>query len=193
MFPEFKLGPVAFEHPEIVLASLVGFVLLLVFLARVNVPYLSLPYFRSLLHDRATNIEETHNQVQRAQEEALQVRNDYASRLEHIEAEARAHIDAAVREADVARTEIIAEAQQTAQAIRRRSEEEIARERTRARIQLRRQIVQITLDATEDSVRAHSSEAIQRHLIRDFIARAAANDNGHASVAAPPPPGSKGA
>ena len=183
--------PWAIEDPKSFLALIVGFLILLWVLGKVNVPYLSLPYFRTMLGERANRIEEAHNQVQRALEEAQQVRNDYATRLTRIEEEARAHIDAAVKEANTARAEIIAEAQQSALAVRRRTEEEIGRERQRARIQLRRQIVQITMDAAGEAARAHSNEAVQRQLIHDFITRAGADGNGHATVttAPPPPPG----
>ena len=180
--------PFLIEDIKAFVALVVGFVILLWILGKVNVPYLSLPYFRTMLGERASRIEEAHNQVQRALEEAQQVRNDYATRLTRIEEEARAHIAAAKREADTARTEIIAEAQQSAVALRRRAEEEIARERQRARIQLRRQIVQITMDAAGDAARAHSNETVQRQLIRDFIARAGTDGNGHATAVTTPPP-----
>jgi len=180
--------PFLIEDAKAFVALVVGFVILLWVLGKVNIPYLSLPYFRTMLGERASRIEEAHNQVQRALEEAQQVRNDYATRLTRIEEEARAHIDAAVKEADVARAEIIAEAQQSAQGLRRRAEEEIARERQRARIQLRRQIVQITMDAAGEAARTHSNEVVQRQLIRDFIARAGADGNGHAAGASAPAP-----
>jgi len=180
--------PFVIEDAKAFLALVVGFLVLLWILGKVNVPYLSLPYFRTMLGERASRIEEAHNQVQRALEEAQQVRNDYATRLTRIEEEARAHIDAAVREADTAHAEIIAEAQQSATALRRRTEEEIARERQRARIQLRRQIVQITMDAASEAARTQSNEAVQRQLIRDFISRAGASGNGHAASSSAPPP-----
>ena len=183
--------PFVIEDPKSFVALIVGFLVLLLILWKVNIPYLSLPYFRTMLGERAGRIEEAHNQVQRALEEAQQVRNDYATRLTRIEEETRAHIDAAVKEADTARAEIIAEAQQSAVALRRRTEEEIARERQRARIQLRRQIVQITMDAASEAARTHSNEAVQRQLIRDFISRAGADGhNGHpvaSSTLSPPP------
>src|SRR5262249_26854839 len=150
-------------------------------LARFNVPYLSLPYWRQLLNDRATRIAQVHDQVESELADIRRVRDDYAARLQQIEIEARERIDAAVREADAARAEIIADAQQLAGQLRRRSEEEMARERIRQRILLRQQIVQIALDAAEQSVRTHSDEKVQRQLIGDFIARAARSEQGAAT------------
>ncbi len=171
MIPEFQFGPLANEHPETFWASLLGLLLLLALLYR-----FALPGFRRMLNDRAVRIESDQTQVASQLEDIQRLRDDYAARIRQIEVEARERIDAAVREAENARTEIIAEAQQTALALRRRSEEEIARERTRQRILLRQQIVATTLDAAEHSVRANSSEALQRQLIQDFIGRAAAGN-----------------
>ena len=62
-----------------------------------------------------------------------------------------------------------------------RTAEEIARERTKQRILLRQQIVQITLDAAEQSVLELETETSHRQLIADFIGRVgvhAANGKG---------------
>lgn len=149
---------------------------------------LGIPYLRRELQNRAARIADNDTQVKRELEDIQRLRDDYVARIHRIEEEARIHIDAAVREAGTARTEIIAEAQQAAAALRRRADEEIARERTRQRIQLRQQIVRITLGATEQSVRAHTNEAVQRHLIGDFIARAA-KDGGNGAVVRAAPTG----
>jgi F-type H+-transporting ATPase subunit b len=181
LLAEIHFGPFAIEHPETVLAMLVGLALLVLLLGRFG-----LPSVRGMLNDRAARIEENHTQVQRALEDVQRQRNDYAARIAQIETEARQRIDAAVREAETARAEIIAEAEQTANALRRRAEEEIARERTRQRIRLRQEIVQLTLNAAEQSVRAHTNESVQRQLIGDFIARAAKDGGNGRSVRAAP-------
>src|SRR5581483_6959814 len=181
LLAEIHFGPFAIEHPETVLAMLVGLALLVLLLGRFG-----LPSARSMLNDRAARIEENLTQVQRALEDVQRQRNDYAARIAQIETEARQRIDAAVREAETSRAEIIAEAEQTANALRRRAEEEIARERTRQRIRLRQEIVQLTLNAAEQSVRAHTNESVQRQLIGDFIARAAKDGGNGRTVRAAP-------
>jgi F0F1-type ATP synthase membrane subunit b/b' len=161
---EWPLSPFHIEDSKIYLAQIIGVLIIAVGIWRFGVPML-----KNMLNDRSARIEESHTQVQRALEDIRQLRNDYAARLQSIEVESRQRIEEAVREAEAARGEIIAEARQAATLLKRRSEEEIARERTRQRILLRRQIVQLTLDAAEASVRAHSSDTIQRQLIREFI------------------------
>lgn len=164
--------PFVIEHPETVLAMLVGLALVVLLAVKFGGPAT-----RTMLTERSQRIEQNLTSVQNALDDAQRLRNDYVTRLQGIEVEQRQRIEAAVREADTARTEIIADAGQTAEAVRRRAEEEMARERTRQRIQLRQQIVQITLDAAEHSVRAHATDTVQRQLIQDFISLAATDGN----------------
>ncbi len=173
--------PFVIEHSETVLAMVVGLALLAVLIVRFGAPSA-----RTLLNDRATRIEQNLTSAQSALEDAQRLRNDYVARIQGIEVEQRQRIDEAVREAEAARAEIIADAQQAAATLRRRAEEEIARERTRHRIAMRRQIVQISLDAAEQSVRAHTNDTVQRQLIKDFITRAATDGKPVAAVSAAP-------
>ena len=166
--------PWKIEHPEIFLSMVIGFGLLFVLILRAPIPFLSVPHYKKVLDERSGRIETNKQQIDIAVSEVQQLRSDYALRLERIEEEARQRIDSAVREADAARAEIIAEAEQAAHAIRRRSEEEVARERTRQRIIFRQQLVKTALDSAEGAIREHSDETVQRRLIGDFISSAAA-------------------
>ena len=169
----FGFGPFLVEHPKDLFATAVGLALLAFLLYK-----FALPGLRSTLTTRAATIETGLNQVDRQLEDIAQLRNDYSNRIQAIEVEQRERIGAAVRDADNARADIIAEAQETARALRRRSEEEMDRERTRQRILVRQQIVQITLDAAEQAVKAQNSESVQRQLIRDFTQQVAHHANG---------------
>ena len=164
--------PWRIEHPEIVLSTVVGFVLLALLVSRVPIPHLSIPYYRKTLAERSDRIETNKQQVDTAIDEIEQLKSDSAARLTQIEDEARQRIDAAVREADAARAEIIAEAEQTAQAIRRRSEEEVSRERTRQRILFRQQLVKTALDSAEEAITESTNATVQHRLIGDFITMA---------------------
>jgi F-type H+-transporting ATPase subunit b len=187
---EIPFSPFSIEYPDRLISLLIGFVLLVLLLWRVNLPYVSYPYFRELLRDRSERIAADKEAVDRALADVEHLRNDYAARLQRIEEEARERIAAAVRDAEAAREEIIAEAQETAKALIRRSEEEIARESTRQRILFRQQVIQTTLDAAEHAVRANLGDAVQRRLIDDFIVQAAgpgANGASAAGAASTPP------
>ena len=161
------------EDPKILLSMVIGFVLLLVLVLRVPIPYLSAPHYRKELDERHERIATNKLQVDTAISEVQQLRNDYAARLHAIEEEARQRIDAAVREADSARAEIISDAEQAARSILRRSEEELDRERTRQRILFRQQLVKTAIDSAEVAIRSHTDDTVQHKLIDDFIIRAA--------------------
>ena len=176
-------GPFLIEDPKILVAQVLGLILFLLIVFRFmpkGIP-LGVPYLTDQSQERAGRVESNLQQVEVALADTQRLHDDYANRLKGIEAEARTRIDAAVREAELTRADIIADAEEATKQLRRRAEDELAREQTRQRILLRQQIVALTLDAAEQSARDHSSEPTQRHLIRDFIARA---DNGKAPVSA---------
>lgn len=169
----FGFGPWFVEHPKDLLATIVGLVLLALLLYR-----FALPGAKGMLNERATRIETDTLQVDRQLRDIAQLRNDYSNRIEGIEQEQRERIGAAVRDADNARADIIAEANDTARLVQRRGEEEIGRERTRQRILLRQQMVQITLDAAEQAIRTQNNDQVQRQLIRNFIGQVAHRESG---------------
>ena len=158
--------PYNMEFPDRHITFWIGFVLLVILLSKFLVPGL-----KTQLAHRSAVIEQNHTQVQKALADMQQLRGDYVSRLKDIEVEERQRIDEAVREAESVRVEIIAEAEQSANALKRRSEEEIARESTRQRILLHRQIVQTAMEAAEHSLVTHNTAQTQHQLIQDFIGR----------------------
>jgi len=161
------------EDWKIFVPLLIGFALIAFLVLRVPIPFLSVPHYRKELDTRHERIATNKQQVDTAIAEVQQLRNDYAARLHKIEEEARERIDAAVREADAARAEIIADAERVAHAIVRRSEEELARERTRQRILFRQQLVKTAIDSAEEAIRANTNDTVQHKLIESFIVQAA--------------------
>ena len=173
MLAEFQFGPIAIENPKILFAQVFGFLLfaLLVWKMPKTIP-LGIPFLKDAASERSERIGNNLALVETAVSDTQRIHDDYANRIKGIEAEARTRIDAAVREAELARADIIADAEETTKQLRRRAEDELAREQTRQRILLRQQIVALTLDAAEQSARDHSTAQTQRHLISDFITRA---------------------
>ena len=173
LLSDFPISPWAIEHREGFLATLLGFIVLALLIWRFVGPGA-----RSLFTGRTNRIVETHEQADRVLADAVQIRNDYATRIADIESEHRQRLAAAVRDADAARAAIIADAHEAARALRRRTEEEIARERGRQRILMRRQIVGITVDAAEQAILDLNSESTQHKLIDDFVQRVGSGDVG---------------
>lgn len=164
-----QFGPFAIEYPHLVLAQTCGVALIAFLLFKFPIPYYSRKYYSNTLGERTRRIEQNQNQVDVALKEVSHLRDDYKSRIERIEQEARERIDQAVREAESARTEIVAEAQILAQNIKRRADEEVSRARTRQRILFRQELVQKAMDAAEHSIRTHSNDETQGALIQEFI------------------------
>ena len=161
-------GPFLLEHPKNIIANLIGLALLAILLWRFAVPGLV-----TMLHGRASSIDTGIQQVERQLIDVATLRSDYANRIKTIEVEQRERIAAAVRDAEEARISIISDAQQAARAVRQHGEEELDREHSRQRILFRQQLVQITLDAAEEAVRAQNSDAVQRQLIHNFVSQIA--------------------
>lgn len=178
MLADFPLSPFAIEHPKALIATIFGFVVLLALLWR-----FAIPGARTVFADRTTHIADVHQQAERTLADAQQIRNDYANRIAGIEVEHRQRLESAVRDSDAARAAIIADAEEAARALRRRTEEEIARERTRQRILMRRQIVQITVDFAEQAILELNSDPTQRKLITDFVSRVGIHAGNGAAIA----------
>ncbi len=163
-------------HEKSLIAAVLGFLIFFIVVIRympANIP-LGWPFIQNALNERRSRIASTQDQVDAALADTQKLHDDYAARLRTIETESRQRIDAALQEAETAREQIIADAQQNAEAIKRRAEQDIAQEQIRQRILLRRQIVQLTLTAAEGSVSDLADDQVQRSLISDFITTAAA-------------------
>src|SRR5512144_135308 len=138
--PPFQ-NPFALEHPpeitdfQWLIVSAIGFLILAFIVGKWIVPSMITPHLR----DRRKAIADADAQVRETRRQTEEMRNDYVARLEHIEDETERRMQEAVKEADELRERILAEAQASVEALRRRGEEEVARERAKALIHLRGQ------------------------------------------------------
>jgi F-type H+-transporting ATPase subunit b len=123
---------------------------------------------RTHLVDRHTAIVEADQQVQETMRETADMRNDYRARLEGIEHETQRRLDEAVHEAETLREQILAEAHANAQAIVRRGEEEVSRERAKAMLLLRRQFVEDVVGAAQYAAARSLGAPQQRRLVEEF-------------------------
>lgn len=123
---------------------------------------------RSHLVDRHAAIVEADKQVQETMHETAGMRDDYKARLEGIHSETQKRLDEAVREAEALREQILAEAHVNAQAIVRRGEEEVARERAKAMVLLRRQFVEGVINAAQYAASSSLGPTQHRRLIDEF-------------------------
>lgn len=150
--------------PKVMAAQVTGFILLWIVLAK----YLFRPVL-AMLQARDQEIKTTYENAESERTQAEEFRADYEKRLAGIEAEARSHIQAAVKDAEAAKNDILAEARSRSEDIRRRGQEDLAREREKTLAQLREEVVDISLSAAGKLIEESLDEAKHRRLVSDFI------------------------
>ena len=121
------------------------------------------------LEARRTKIEEAFRGIEHSKKEIESLRADYTLRLEKIEEEARAKLQTAVDEGRKIAREIQEKAREEAKDALTRSKENLGLEVAKARIELRREIAELTLLATEKLLREKMTDAKQKEKILDLI------------------------
>ena len=154
--------------PQVIAAQILGFALLWILLRR----YLFGPVM-GLVQSRQQEIKSTYEAAENEQARAEEFRTEYEKRLTGIEAEARAKIQEAIKHADDAKNEIIADARRRSEDILKRGEEELAREREKTLAAIREEVVDLSLEAAGKLVGETLDEPRHRRLIGDFISRLA--------------------
>ncbi len=150
--------------PTVMAAQLTGFVLLWILLAK----YLFAPVL-ALLDSRKLEIKATYDHANATKSEAEQLKADLEARLAAIEVEARTRIQAAVKEAQTAKDDMLAEARARVDDTIRRGEEELAREREKIVAEIREQTVDMSLAAASKLIGESLDETRHRKLVDDFI------------------------
>ncbi len=153
-------------EPRLILVTLVGFLILLYVLSK----YAFGPLVATL-QARQDKIRGDLDDAQNSRDDMVALQCEYERRLAKIEDEARDKIQAAVKEAQLARDQILAKAHDDAQVIVVRGQEEAAAERSKALVESRNQIVDLATLMARQSARENLSVAGQANLIDDAIAK----------------------
>jgi F-type H+-transporting ATPase subunit b len=119
---------------------------------------------------RNSELERTFTEAEELRASMDQLRRDYEQRLAATEASAREQIQAQIREAQNLRQTLMAEATQKADALVAQAEAQIEQEKSRALLEIRTAVVDLTMAATEKVIGANLDEARNRKLIEEFIA-----------------------
>ncbi len=143
----------------------VGFFLL--FIQIINI------YFYSPLHEaieeRNGELEQTFNEADNLKKQMSEMRTDYEARLKATEAQAREQIQAQIKEAQNLRQTLMSEATAKADELVRRANQEIEAERSRVLSELRLEVVNLTLAATEKLIGENMDNDKNRRLVNEFI------------------------
>jgi F-type H+-transporting ATPase subunit b len=122
-----------------------------------------------ILDARQTEVQSTLDQVYRDREAMETSRREYEARLAGIESEARDRIQAAIKDAQGMKEEIIGAAHTEADRLVNHAREEIVREKQRAMVELRTQVADLAVDAAGKILRRSVDERAHRELVTDFI------------------------
>lgn len=122
-----------------------------------------------MLEARRQKIAGEFQEADRLKTEAQELRVRYEQELRTIEAQARHRIQEAMAEGQKVAAEIRSQAQGEAAARVQRAEDEIAREREKAKEILKQQIIQLSMRSAEKILREKLDDATQRKLAAEFI------------------------
>lgn len=165
-FIPFKLDvPPGADFWPFLIVSVLALVLVLLFIFKVY----PANEIRGILNEREAAIARAQEQVDQTMRETEEMRNDYRQRLQGIETETQRRLAEAVSEANTLRDSILAEARTSADAIVRRGEEDLARERAKAHITLRQQFVEDVIRAAEYAAGQSLDGGRQQKLVARFV------------------------
>ena len=145
---------------HIFLAQVVLFIVLVLVLDRV--------FWKPMLAHlakRDQSIQDAHKSVDATRHEMEALRADYQSRIIKIEADARTHIQQAIKEAQTERERILADARASADAAIQQGVQAMEREKAEALTSLRGRMVGIALSAVEKAMgKAVDPNALRRSV-----------------------------
>jgi F-type H+-transporting ATPase subunit b len=122
-----------------------------------------------ILEARQSEVQQTLDQVYSDRQAMETSRREYEARLAGIEAEARDRIQAAIKDAQGMKEEIIGTARTEADRLLSRARDEIVREKQQAMVELRTHMADLAVEAAGKILRRSVDERVQRELVTDFI------------------------
>ena len=150
---------------KLVLVNIIGFVILLVVAKKMVFDPIG-----KVVTERDSDISGQYDRLESAQREMEALKSDYETRLTAIEAEAREKIQTAIKEAQAARDQILADAKQKSHEIVSKAEAEAERAKEQAMTELRMRIVDIAVGTTRRIIGESLSADRQTALVDEYIA-----------------------
>ena len=122
-----------------------------------------------ILDERRERIEAEFNLIASEEAHVNLLKEEYEGKLASIDAEARMRIQAAINEGRKIAREIQEEAQESARAIVNKAKQDIATEIDNARNQLKNDMVDVVVAATEKILQQKLDKTTHAKLIADFV------------------------
>jgi F-type H+-transporting ATPase subunit b len=153
-------------EPLAILSQAIAFIILVLVLKK----FLFQP-IQGLLASRQEEVRSTLEQVASDRQAMETSRREYEARLAGIEAEAREKIQAAIKEAQGLRDELVTKARSEAETLVRRGQEELQREKQKALVELRTEVADLAVQAAGKILGNAIDERQHRALISDFVSK----------------------
>jgi F-type H+-transporting ATPase subunit b len=147
-----------------IVAQVLGFLLLL-FLLRI----LAWKKFLKILDQRKERIASEFKQIEDAKQEIAKIKAEYDDRMLKIEETAKAKIQEAVDQGKQITEEIRKQAYRDAQGIIDKAAKDIKYEISKAKEELKKSIVDLTIRATENMIQEKLTDDQDKRLVKDFL------------------------
>lgn len=121
------------------------------------------------LKARREEVQETYRKSEQYRAEAANLKTNYERKVTEAEEEAEKKLTAAVKEAKVLGTEIVEKSRQEAETIKRKAHETVELERKKAAAEIRNQVVDLSILATQKLIETSISKAKAEELVDEFI------------------------
>ena len=125
--------------------------------------------FLKILDDRKNRIQSELAEAENERLGAEKLGQQYQEKLRQIDVEARAHVQAAVKNAEKIAAGIKEEARQDVKELLGRARDEIERDKAEALVALRNDVVNMALKASEKVLKENMDETRHRKAIADFV------------------------
>lgn len=123
----------------------------------------------NMMDERRQKIVDEFQKIDDSKVEVQNLKNDYEGRLKNIDAERRQKISEAVSEGNKIASDIKVKAQEEAREIINRTTEQLERDVAKAKVQLKEEMVRITLTAAERILHEKLDDKKERELIGKYI------------------------
>ena len=122
-----------------------------------------------LLDERKKRIASEFDNIEKAKQEMAKLREEYEVKLKEIDLEARKRIQEAIAEGQKMAADLQVEAREEAKKVLDRAKENIELEVAKAKVELRDDIVNMAILATEKIINERLDDAKHKELIVEFI------------------------
>ena len=147
-----------------IVTQILGFILVLWIMKR----FAWKPLLR-ILEERSDRVQSELGEAEKQRLDVERLRQQYEERLRDIDAEARAKLQEAVRNAQRIASEIKEDARGDVKEMLGRARDEIERDRAEALVQLKNEVVEIAIKASGKVLRESLDTAKHRKIVAEFI------------------------